>query len=436
MGNTKILNFDLTNKKGAFKILNATNGGPWYKRHSTDQLRTNFEDYKAARFPYSRNHDSGITGVYGGPYSHDISKIFRNFDADENDPASYDFACTDESILATLEAGTKTFFRLGETIEHQIKKHFSNPPSDPKKWARICEHIIMHYNEGWADGFELGIEYWEIWNEPNLRPQCWTGNDETFYDLFETTSKHLKKRFPSLKIGGPAAAGGEPDWCIPFLTEMKKRGVELDFFSWHLYAKTPEELMDRAREVNEFLYSCGYGGVEHILGEFNYNRGWVEDFQYSINAIHGIKGGAFTMACICEGQALDGLDMMMYYDTRPSAFCGAFDYYSYEKLKSYYPLAWYGQNYYELESYIPALNKEKDIYTLCGTDKNGKITCIVTHYSENDATRAKKVKLDFGRKAKFKAYLVDKTHNGEEIPVSDSLEFTMKLDSFILLKEI
>ena len=194
--------------------------------------------------------------------------------------------------------------------------------------------------------------------------------------------------------------------------------------------------MDRAREVNECLYSCGYGGVEHIPNEWNYNRGWVEDFQYSINAIHCIKGGAFTMACISEGQALDGLDMMMYYDTRPSAFCGAFDYYSYEKLKSYYPLAWYGQNYYELESYIPALNKEKDIYTLCGTDKNGKITCIVTHYSENDATRAKKVKLDFGRKAKFKAYLVDKTHNGEEIPVSDSLEFTMKLDSFILLKEI
>ena len=110
-----MIKFNLENKAGAFKILNATNGGPWHKRHATDQYRSNFNDYKAARFPYSRTHDSGLVDAYGGPYSHDISKIFRNFDADENDPASYDFACTDESLLCTLEAGTKIFFRLGGT---------------------------------------------------------------------------------------------------------------------------------------------------------------------------------------------------------------------------------------------------------------------------------------------------------------------------------
>ena len=26
----------------------------------------------------------------------------------------------------------------------------------------------MHHNEGWADGFNYGIEYWEIWNEPDF----------------------------------------------------------------------------------------------------------------------------------------------------------------------------------------------------------------------------------------------------------------------------
>ena len=131
------LRFDLANKAENFKVLNATNGGPWCKRHATDQLRSNFESYKEARFPYSRNHDSGLVGVYGGPYAHDISKIFRNFDADENDPESYDFACTDESLFCTLDAGTKIFFRLGESIEHQIKKHAVIPPKYFHKWARI-----------------------------------------------------------------------------------------------------------------------------------------------------------------------------------------------------------------------------------------------------------------------------------------------------------
>ena len=71
-----ILKFDTTKKVRDFKILNATNGGPWHKRHATDQFRSNFEDYKAARIPYSRNHDSGVVGIYGGPYSHDITNIF------------------------------------------------------------------------------------------------------------------------------------------------------------------------------------------------------------------------------------------------------------------------------------------------------------------------------------------------------------------------
>lgn len=133
------LKFDFNNPLGKFKPLNATNGGPWHKRHATDQWRTNLDAYKAARIPYSRNHDSNLSGsTYGGPYAHDITAIFPNFDADPYNPESYDFACTDESILTTLDANTETYFRLGQTIEHQIKKHGTLPPKDFKKWAVIC----------------------------------------------------------------------------------------------------------------------------------------------------------------------------------------------------------------------------------------------------------------------------------------------------------
>ncbi len=37
---------------------------------------------------------------------------------------------TCENKIVTLEAGTETFFRLGHTIEHQIKKHGTLPPKD------------------------------------------------------------------------------------------------------------------------------------------------------------------------------------------------------------------------------------------------------------------------------------------------------------------
>ncbi len=28
------------------------------------------------------------------------------------------------------------------------------PPKDFKKWAVICEHIIRHYDENWANGYQ------------------------------------------------------------------------------------------------------------------------------------------------------------------------------------------------------------------------------------------------------------------------------------------
>ena len=427
--------FNLEKGEGKFKILNAVTGGPWHKRYSNDQYRSNFADYKAARIPYSRNHDLGLKNHF----SHDVSQIFPNFDADENEPASYDFAVTDESILCTLDGGTKTFFRLGESIDHDIKKHRSYAPKDFHKWARICEHIIRHYTEGWADGYELDMPYWEIWNEPDLSDATWIGTKEEFFDFFEIAAKHLKSCFPHLKIGGPGMTGGSKNfaWAQDFLSEMQKREVPLDFFTWHRYTKTPEDTIERADRIQAMLDANGYSEAEHIIDEWNYIRGWTEDFQYSLNSIIAEKGAAFMMAAISAAQASKNIDMMVYYDNRPSSvFNGIFNFYTCERFKGYYAIAWYGQNYYDLESFIPCQTKADNLYTLCGTDKDGKITCIVTHYSENDKTAPKKVNLDFGRPAKFEVYLVDKNHDGELIKVTEEHTFELPVHSFMLLKEV
>ena len=433
------LRFNLNQEGKKFKILNATNGGPWHKRHATDQLRSNFADYKAARIPYSRNHDSAVCGIYGGPYSHDITCIFPNFDADPYDPDSYDFACTDESILVCLDAGTKTFFRLGQTIEHQIKKHGTLPPKDFKKWAVICEHIIRHYNEGWADGYELDMPYWEICNEPDLDPdestnkRTWGGAKAQFFDLYEITAKHLKACFPHLKIGGPALAHNE-EWAEDFLCEMQKRNVPMDFFSWHIYCTEPMDMTAKAERIKALTVKYGYEKAESILNEWNYVRGWEEDYLYSIKAIHGVKGAAFTMACISEAQQAP-IDMLMYYDTRPSCFNGAFDYYTYEKLPGYYPLYWYGMLYNCVKE-IKADNKIENIYSLCGVDENSKSTSIITHYSENDDTKAKKISVDFGKEGTYKIYLLDKKHNTELIKTTDKIELDMDLFATVIIKEV
>ncbi len=433
------LKFDTSKKYGKFKILNATNGGPWHKRYTKDQYRSNFEDYKAVNFKYSRNHDSAIYTIYGGPYSHDITCIFPNFNADPYDPVAYDFACTDESILTTLDAGVEAFFRLGQTIEHQIKKHGTLPPKDFKKWAVICEHIIRHYNEGWADGFKLDIQYWEIWNEPDLDPddsknkRTWGGTKAEFFDLYEITAKHLKACFPMLKIGGPALACNVA-WGEDFLAEMQRRDVEIDFFSWHIYSNEVADVNKRAEKIKELLIKYGYENTESILNEWNFVSGWGDLFQATINNIHTAKAASYVMAAISEAQK-SSIDMMMYYDTRPSVFCGAFDLYSYETLPSYYALFWYGK-FYDMEAEIRTQDNIPDIYTLSGVDKDGKTLTAVTYYSNEEGLPDKEITIDFGKSGEYEIYLTDDKSKGEFVGKTKNPTVILKQNTFALIKEI
>jgi len=176
---------------GPIKMMNGVNGGPATAREFNKEL------FKAARIPYARSHD--LADKYD-LYMVDISWVFPNFDADVNDPASYDFAFTDDYIKLLADVGTKCYYRLGQTIENGTHPHFIFPPKNYKKWAKICEHIIRHYNEGWADGFHYNLDYWQIWNEhdANNPSGCWTGTEEQFFDFYETVAKYLKKEFPDL----------------------------------------------------------------------------------------------------------------------------------------------------------------------------------------------------------------------------------------------
>lgn len=202
------LTFDFAKEIGPIRPMHAVGQPPQvgisgeYMHYLTD-----------ARIPFSRLHDVG--GLFGGNMYVDIPNIFRDFDANEYDPAAYDFGFTDVLLRQLAEAHCEPIFRLGVTIENyqHIRTYRINPPKDFAKWAHICEHIIRHYNEGWADGFHYNIRYWEIWNEPEGHPdvkknEMWHGTAQEYYELYEVTAKYLKKRFGDrIKVGGYASCG-------------------------------------------------------------------------------------------------------------------------------------------------------------------------------------------------------------------------------------
>ena len=78
---TALVTVGFTNEVRAIKPMHAVNNGPSVKKPGGDQKNGNFEDYKAARIPFARTHDS-INCVAGGAHTCDINAIFPDFDVD------------------------------------------------------------------------------------------------------------------------------------------------------------------------------------------------------------------------------------------------------------------------------------------------------------------------------------------------------------------
>lgn len=410
-----------------------------------------FSYLKDANIPFSRLHDVG--GAYGRNQFVDIPNIFRDFNADETDPASYDFSFTDTLVSALMENDCQPIFRLGVTIENQqhIRALRIHPPADFQKWARICEHIVRHYNEGWANGFHYGIVYWEIWNEPDNglpgQNEMWTGTNEQFFALYDTAAKHLKSCFgDSIKIGGGASSSfmavfSDPkrfnvperndvndfaftprakhmlNFFFEFLDYIKAHGSPMDFFPWHSYDSV-EEVEILADFLDRTLKEHDLGHIETQLNEWN-NAPEKEMRGTSYAASHAV-----AMMCAMQNK---NTDILCYYDARigHSAFGGLFNPITYEPFCTYYAFYAFGQ-LYRLKNQVKCEWSEKGIYAVAAADGES-CAALVTNVSGKDIT------LHTNLSCGMKGYFIDQEHFFTERPV-DETQFVLKKNQVVLLK--
>lgn len=429
---------------GHVKDMHAVNNGPSVKyKAADDQMRGNFEDYRAMRTPFARTHDS-INCVPGGAHTVDITAVFPNFDADEGDLSNYDFAFTDAYLDTITAAGTEVFYRLGQTIEHGVKKYGIYPPKDYLKWARICERIILRYKD------RNHIRYWEIWNEPDLgwwgwreNPRTWAGSPEAFDEFFGVAAKYLKAKFPELKIGGPALAGDEK-WADRFLGYCETNSVPLDFFSWHIYSVEPNAIAEKASRMRSLMDRHGYAKAESILNEWNCIKGWSGDYVYSIDGIcgeHSIRGAAFSAATMiaCQNRPVD---MLMYYDARVNTiFNGLFDRVALRPIKGYYAIyAWSRMKDFGTQVKVSA-PESKGLYAMAAKGSDGKVALLLARYSsDNNVTSDVNVRVALsGRQlGLLRAHVTDTVRSHTEVLLFSNEDGTVTLrmqpSSFALIE--
>lgn len=373
---------DLSKKLGKIKPMHAAGAGP--KQGYTVAWDVSHY-FREMNIPYSRLHD--IEYPFGSDQFVDIHCIFPDFDADENDPESYYFTSTDMYLQAMMDVGCEPFYRLGESIDHSPKKMHIHPPKDFAKWARICEHIIRHYNEGWADGFHFGIKYWEIWNEPDSymegynKVNMWTGTKEQYFELYRVSANHLKSCFgDSIKIGGYSCCNLNAltdevesprgkhllDWASDFLDYISAEETKapLDFFSYHDYFNDPKFPYVYNHKVREWVNSKGFEDAEIIFTEWNIG------YHQTIGELNDSTHAADVAYVFLSGQKTP-VDMMMYYflskTTRFNRVFGP----AKEIYSAYYSFVMFGK-LYELGTEVDSgeYDAESDIITVAAA--NGK----------------------------------------------------------------
>ncbi len=402
---------DVSKNIGGFKPLNGVNGGP---RVRLGNAFDNSEYFKTFNPPQVRLHDTR----YSDEETVDIHTIFPNFDADENDPTNYHFEKTDIYIKSILDLGAKVIFRLGESIEHGEPKFYIHPPKDFEKWARICSRIVQHYNMGWADGFEWDIQHWEIWNEPDIA-NCWTGTDEQYLQLYEITSKTLKKLDPNLKVGGPTIAYDmDSELGVAFLNHCKKTNSPLDFVSYHIYSKSTDDFMKRIAKSNATITKHGFEDAEIYLTEWNYIPYWPdkknrEETRDVYARTSGSQGSAFSVAVMSYMQDTE-LDMAQYYSAFGTIFrIGLFDESGIPK-KAIYALEAYNKMIQLGTRVSTSGNKQETGVSIIASTQlsDGKTAVLLSNFEDEAFQYKLNIKnIPFKNQLNCSEFLLDEEHN-------------------------
>jgi len=152
----------------------------------------------------------------------------------------YNFQYIDVLYDFILSIGMKPFVELGfmpEALASGTETIFwwkgnVTPPKDYEKWEDLIRNLTLHFTERYGTD-EVKTWYFEVWNEPNLKPWFWTGTQEDYFKLYQHSVKAIKSVNKEYRVGGPATAGAA--WEVELIDFCKNNNLPLDFITTHAY---------------------------------------------------------------------------------------------------------------------------------------------------------------------------------------------------------
>ncbi len=259
----RIVTVDAGKEIGTIHSLQGMNLGPGPVQPGAVDVTAQFHDL---RIDFIRTH------YFDGPTQIDDDRpdrqklvIFPDLNADPDKEESYHFGPSDAALKPIVDSGAQIMYCLGRSQDA-----YTTPPPDFDIYAKICRHIVMHYNAGWANGFRYGIKYWEFWSSPNF--QRWHGTMPQFCQLYAKVAATLKAYDPELHVGGSACYFANHSGMQPLIEYCSTNHVPLDFISWQAYQMEtcdPHELATDVERARKLLMDRGLKNTECIASEWN-----------------------------------------------------------------------------------------------------------------------------------------------------------------------
>jgi xylan 1,4-beta-xylosidase len=307
----RVVHVDASAVHGTFRSFQAVDGGPIPVLPNRPDLSIR---YKEIHIDLVRTHD-----LYGPTEidSHFLSSvllpllpdqaartaflksaneatIFPDWSADPERAQSYNFGPTDNLIQSIRAIGADVYYRVGRSLQAEPR-----PVTDPDKYADVLKHVVMHYNKGWAGGFQNSVKYWEFWDEPEFKA-FWPGTPTELYAFYGKSARAVKSVDTWSKFGaiGKAFAHTPGPFREEFLDFVVANKLPLDFYSWHWYASysaDPWDVMTQGKEIRDILDARGLKKVESHLAEWNISPDTTERTR----AIHeSMVNAAFTASTL------------------------------------------------------------------------------------------------------------------------------------------
>ena len=338
MAGAETITIDAATVDGIVPAIHGVTNGPIISSHPSREPpcqnwqpadhSTTFQEWE---IPQVRTHGGAET---------DLNLIWAHYPYyaghDPGDESNYHWERADEAVAQIVAVGSQPFIRIG-----QSKNGTPNAPCDPnlnttmvpddfQVFGEVAKRILMHFTQGWDNGFFYDIEYVEIWNE-FYEPDFWSGTGTEAAELYEATYIAVKATLPDIKLG-PSINRPFTSNPLPhdFWNYIETHAVPVDFVSAHLYSDQPRDMEIKIHQHQyswEDLFEVVGLPVDTPIVNSEWNR-WIGCSLVGGNG-NTVPGGAFVagaliaMAGMHPANSDHNLVMSHLYSARSQIWNGA-----------------------------------------------------------------------------------------------------------------